>query len=52
MYITSCSWGWSGPYSMAEYPGHAAATEPDMCCIGLVAAAKQGLEPHWSSLSV
>jgi hypothetical protein len=33
MYITSCSWGWSGPYSMVEYPGHAAATKPDMRCV-------------------
>jgi hypothetical protein len=24
MYIISRSWGWSRPYSMAEYPGHAA----------------------------
>jgi hypothetical protein len=37
MYITSCSRSWSGPYSMVECPGHAAAPESDMryilsCC--------------------
>jgi hypothetical protein len=34
---------------MAEYPGHAAATEPRTCAAYLVAAAMQGMEPHWSS---